>query len=103
MVRAAMPPPASRRMPSLRRIAAGARAEGAIGQRPAELVEEGPVHRAVLHHAQRAGVAARQSGLRVLGRERLQARRDFVERLLPADAAELALAFAPDALHRMEQ
>jgi len=50
-----------------------------------------------------AGVAARQDGLGILGRQRLQPRRDLVERLVPADRAEIALALLPDSPERMLQ
>ena len=82
---------------------AGRRAQRALELRGAQPVEEAPVHRAVLQHAHGAGVAARQDGLRILGGGRLQARRDLVERLVPADAAEPAFAFLANSLLRIQE
>ena len=87
----------------LQPILAGARAQRAIEQRRAELVEEAPVHRAVLHHAHRAGIAARQNGLGVFRGQALQPRGDLIECGVPADAFELSFAFPADALHRVAQ
>ena len=87
----------------LQAVLARGRAERAIELRRAELVEEPAVHRAVLHHAHRAGVARGQDGLGILGRGRLQLRRDLIERLVPGDALELALALLADPLHRVLQ
>ncbi len=84
------------------RLARG-RTQGALQLRGAQLVEEAPVHRAVLQHAHGAGIAERQDGLRILGGERLQARGDLIQRLVPADAPEFAAALRPGALERMQQ
>jgi len=85
----------------LQAVLAGGRAERPIEERCAEFVEETPIHRAVLHHAHRAGITARQDGFRVLGGERLQPRGDFIQRLVPRDAAEVAFAFPAAAPHRV--
>ena len=68
-------------------------------------MEEPPVEAAVLQLAHRAGVAVRQDRLRAVGRrgDRLEPRRDGANRLVPADALELPLALAADALQRVEQ
>ena len=81
---------------------AGRRTQRAIEQRRAELVEEAPVHRSVLHQPHGAGVAAGQDGLRLDSGDLLELRRDGVERLVPGDALEPAFAFRTDAPHWME-
>ena len=83
---------------------ARSRAERALEARGAEAMEEAPVHRAVLHHAHGAGVVARQDGLGAFagGRERLEPRGDLVQRLVPADTAELAAPLRPDAPERVQ-
>ena len=80
---------------------AGTRAQRAVEQRRTEAMEEAPVHRAVLHHPHRAGIAAGQDGLGILGSERLQARGDLVERFVPADPLELPLALLSRSFHRI--
>jgi hypothetical protein len=84
------------------RIAAGRRADGAVQQRGAELVEEALRHRLALHQAHRAGVAVRNDRLRLARRDRLQALRDVGQRLVPRHAHELAAPFRPDPLQRMQ-
>ena len=87
----------------IQRLAARGRADRAVEEARAELVEEALRHRLALHHAHRAGVAVRHDALRIDARDRLQACRDFVERRVPADALEATLALAADALQRMQQ
>ena len=54
---------------------AGRRTQRALEQRRAELVEEAPVHRSVLHQPHGAGVAAGQDGLRLDGGDLAELRR----------------------------
>jgi hypothetical protein len=48
-----------------------------------------------------AGIAARQDGLGIVRRRGFEARRDLVERFVPADAAELAFSLCPSSLQRV--
>jgi hypothetical protein len=84
------------------RFAAGHRADRAVEQRRAELVEEALRHRLALHQPHRAGIAVGHDGLRVARGDRLKARRDVGQRLVPADADELPRALGADALQRMQ-
>src|SRR5439155_8991 len=80
---------------------ASGRAERAIEERRAELVEKAPVHRAVLGHSHGAGVAAGQDGLGILRGKGLQPRRNFIERRVPGGCLELRLGLGPDPAHRV--
>ena len=62
-------------------------------------MEEATVHRRVLHHAHCPRVAAGQDGFGIV--DGLQPRGDLIQRLVPGDALELALAALADALQRM--
>ena len=78
-------------------------ADGAIKQRRAELVEEARRHRFALHQTHGAGIAVGQHRLRIVRHRAFQPRGDRVERFIPADAGELALALVADPLHRIQQ
>jgi hypothetical protein len=79
------------------------RAQRALEQRRAQAVEEAPVHRAVLHHAHRPGVAAGKDRLRVLRRQRFQPRRDLVQRLIPGNSSKFPPTLPPGSFHRVAQ
>src|SRR5206468_8811639 len=76
-------------------------ADRAVEQRGPEAVEEPAVEAAALELAHGAGVTVGQDRLRPVGRCREfgEAVGDRVERLVPADALELAGSLGPDALH----
>src|SRR5690606_461820 len=71
--------------------------------RRAEAVKEAPVQALALDQAHGAGVTVGQDRARVGGGDLAILRGDGVERLVPRDALEAALALAPDALHRVQQ
>ena len=85
------------------RLAAGRRADRPVEQRRAEGVEEAPGHALALHHAHGPGVAVGDDRLgvgEVGAGDRLQARGDVVERLVPAHRHEPAAALGADAFQR---
>ncbi len=85
------------------RLAAGRGADRAVEQRRAELVEEAPGHALALHQPHRPGVAVGDDRLgvgEVGAGDRLEARGDVVERLVPAHRLEPAAALGADALQR---
>ena len=82
---------------------AGHRADGAVEQRGAEVVEEARRHRLALHQSHGAAIAVRQDRLRRAAGDIAQLIGDLAKRFVPADALELALAFFADAAHRMQQ
>ncbi|MCY1227605.1 hypothetical protein D9M72_398820 [compost metagenome] len=82
---------------------AGAGADSAIQPRCAQLVEEACGHALALHQAHGAGIAVRHDGLRIARGDGLQARGDGIERFVPGNRRELALALPADALHRRQQ
>ena len=84
-------------------VRAGGGADRAFEQGRAEAVEEAPIQALALHQAHGAAVAVGQDRARVLGGDVAVFRRDGVERLVPGDALEAALALAPHPLHRMQQ
>ena len=72
---------------------AGARADRAVEQRRAELVEEAPIHRAVLQQAHGPGVAVGQNRLRAVRRRgdfAVKRAAMFGQRFVPADRARSA-------------
>ncbi len=78
-------------------------ADRPVEQRCAEAMEESPVHRRALQQPHRACIAVRQDRLGSVGRlgNRLETRRDLVQRLVPRDAGKAAFAFRADASHRI--
>src|SRR5205823_1231386 len=83
-------------------LPAGRGADSTVQLRRAEAVEKAPVHSAPVEKAHRPGIAVRQDRLRgPLTRNLRQARGDGVERFLPRDALETALALGADATLRV--
>src|SRR6185437_1994319 len=84
---------------------AGGRADRAIEKRCAQAMEEATIHRRALEQPHRSRVAVRKDRLRAVARpgDRLEALCDLVERLVPRDAREAALALGADAAHREAQ
>jgi hypothetical protein len=84
-------------------LGARLRADRAVEEARAELVEEALRHGLALDDAHRACVAVRHDALRVDGRDARKTLRDVRERLVPAHARELAGALGADTLLRIEQ
>ena len=82
---------------------AGRGADGAVQQGRAQLVEKTRGHRFALHQAHGAAVAVWQDRLRIARGDRFQAGRDGRQRLIPADALELAFALLAHAAQRGQQ
>nr|GEU28155.1 hypothetical protein [Tanacetum cinerariifolium] len=82
---------------------AGRGAHGAVQQRRTELVEEPRRHRLALHQPHGAAIAVRQDGFGIARGNRFQAVGNRAQRLVPADALELAFALGAHAAQRIQQ
>jgi hypothetical protein len=79
------------------------RADRAVEQRRAQLVEEAPVHRAVHQHAPCASIRIRQDRLgSVLSNDPFEATGDLIERFVPADALPLPRAARSNPAHGVQ-
>ena len=86
------------------RAADAATQRAAAQQRGADFVKEAQRHGIARQHPVRAGVVERQQRLRAVAiNDVADATVDSVERLIPGDPLELALAFCADALQWMAQ
>ncbi len=82
---------------------AGRGADGAVQQRCPQPVEEAGRHRLALQQAHGAAIAVGQDGFRRPRGDGLEAAGDGGQRLVPADALELALALLAHPAQRMQQ